>query len=197
MPPKTTHHIRRKTVQANFRAFDYAIHKGRAFNRYVVINVDDPEDGKKWAAFLKKYRRWLEYKRQRAGHDDNGRLRPCQLYTRENADGLHHVNWVVWVPEEWLKEFDRKVIDWAMKIGSSGRFDIKVQPVKPGTEKSLAKYMNKDCEEAFRAHFYMDAFTHEAGEVKGPRSGMSPSIARTAQRRENFIARRDRHKRVA
>lgn len=197
MAPKTSHSLRRKKVQANYRAFDFAIHKGQAFNRYVVINMDDPEDGQKWAKLLQKYRRWLEYKRERLGHDDDGRLRPCQLYTRENEGGLHHVNWVVWVPEEYLAEFDRKVIDWAMKVGSAGRFDVKVQPIKPGTEKTLANYLNKDCEEAFRKHFHLGGFTHEGGEVRGPRSGMSPSIAATAQKRADFVARRDRRRRVA
>lgn len=193
---KRTHHINRKTVQANFRAFDFAIHENRAFNRYVVLNMTDPDNGQKWAAFLKKYRRWLEHKRSVRGDDDQGRLRPCHLYTRENEKGLHHVNWVIWVPDELLVEFDKKVVDWAMKVGSAGRFDLKRQPIKAGTEKALANYINKDCDSFYREHFYLDQYTHESGPVVGPRTGMSPSIAVAAQNRAGFNARRCRRLRL-
>lgn len=194
---RRSHHINRKTVQANFRAFDFAIHQNRAFNRYVVLNMDDPEAPHRWVVFLRKYRRWLEHKRDVRGDDDEGRLRPCHLYTRENEKGLHHVNWVVWVPDEHLEEFDKKVIDWALKVGAAGRFDLKVQPIQAGTEKSLANYINKDCEVLYREHFYLDKYNHESGVVAGPRTGMSPSIAYTAQRHAGFNAKRDRRSRVA
>ncbi len=194
MPTKVSHFIRRKTVQQQYRAVDFAIHQGRAFNRYIVININDPQEPLMWQKLLGKYRRWLEYKRKKLGHDDNGRLRPCHLYTRENENGLSHVNWMVWVPEEHIKEFNNKLIDWALKIEAGNRFDIKNQAIKPGTEKQLANYILKDCDPSFRDHFYLNKYTHDGGRVVGPRTGMSPTIARAAQRREGFVARRDRRR---
>lgn len=150
-------HINRRVTQSIFHAFDYAAAAGVGFNLYAVINLreDDEASMVRTFGFIRhKYRDWLAYLRKK------GVTIAVPLYTctMENPGGQHaHVNWVLHVPAHLVEAFRRKLPQWVERARGmpAGPFDIDVQEIEAGTEKSLAKYIVKGTNPAFIDHFHL------------------------------------------
>jgi hypothetical protein len=181
---KQTRHVGRRVAQSIFDACKYAEDAGYPLNRYVVINFrggDPSEVTKAFQIFRRRFRGWLEYKREiaHAGQD----CEPAYVYTFENPSDIPHVNWLVHIPPALLPEFDRKVLKWAEKIPGFDMFDLKVKPIAwcPG----LANYINKGVDPLYQSHFHLEYMAKEHGPqgvIWGKRAGVSPFIGRTARK---------------
>lgn len=185
---RLSQHINRRVTQSILRAFDFTAGRGQAFNLYVVINLREGGDdsmGQVFRIVLHKYRDWLAYLRKQG---DASAL-PSYASTLENPAGTHpHVNWVLFVPPHLVAAFRRKLPQWVNRaIGAEvGPFDIKVQEIVPGTEKSLAKYILKGTDPEFVPHFYLERVAEPQGTVWGRRAGMSLSVGRAAREAAGF-----------
>lgn len=191
-----TEQIGRKAAENICHAFDYATYINRPLNTYVVINLTAlPEDTCAAQAFediRHKFRDWLNRKHKKA---DGASEPPRYVYTMEAPNGDNHANWVMHVPERFLPEFRHKLPQWVARVlGSNRPYDIDVQQVAPGTDKTLAKYVIKGTDPYYIGYLHLSAVAAPQGRVFGRRCGASPAIGRTVRKQAGFVAKRDRSK---
>lgn len=193
--PRLSPHIRRRVTQNIFRAFDYVKASGDGFNLYAVVNLRDTAHQSATTAFGRichKYRDWLAHKSKKRGE----KLHPRYTFSIESPNGHCHANWVLHIPADLVAEFRQKLPKWLEKVqGDAGPFDIDVQDIVPGTEKSLAKYVLKATEPDFIDHFHLRSYAEKHGNqgtVWGKRAGVSVSIGKAARDKDGFSPRRRR-----
>ena len=197
--PKQTHWLNRRTAANIFHGYDFARSIGMAFNRYVTINLSAStrtDDG--YQTFLKithKYRDWFAGIHKRQGLK---KCPPVYAYTLENANGMVHVNWAVYIPQALHAEFDHKLEMWVSRAkGSCQPFDIKNKPINMGAYKQYANYFNKGVDPSYVGHFFLQEFASDQGVIHGRRGSVSRAINETARKRANYKAKRDRNKRFS
>lgn len=199
MQPKGyTDHLNRKPAENICHGFDYAAFIDRPLNNYVVLNLHGESVDEAATIFEKvrhKFRDWFNRRtKQLYGH----RLPPAYVYTLEQPGQQAHANWVVNIPPRLQKEFAERLERWASKAQRrKGEFDIHLEPVVPGTAKTLAKYVIKGTDEMYVGYLHLQEFAAPQGRIWGRRAGTSPSISRSARKDAGFVAKRDRNKRQA
>jgi hypothetical protein len=188
--------LNRRPAENICHAFDFALYQGTPLNRYVVINFPAPDcDTATWmfAAIRDKFRNWYN---RRTKQLYKAPLLPKYVYTLENPSGSRaHANWVVYVPESLLAEFDRKLSSWSRKVlRREPGFDLKNKSVDQNTYKTLAKYVLKGLDPLYVDYLHLKNFAEPQGRIYGRRACASASLSRASRKAAGFVARRDRDK---
>ena len=186
--PKPSMHIGRKQAQTLFRAVDYSIWNREPLNLYVVINFIDAAHSYPVSTFGKvrhKFRDWLKYKALDEGRLTSG---PTYIYTFENPHGVIHVNWMLRLGPSHIAEFQKKLSQWLDRAqGHHNEFDIHIEVIEPGTEKTLANYLMKGVSQSVAKHFFLEGVCEPQGEIWGQRAGASMNISKSSRVSDGFI----------
>ena len=184
---RRSHSIRHRPAQNGFRAFDYARARGRSLTHAVTAHIGHKADrtqSVKVARFLRRYRSWLEYKRQKGVLTDDT---PDYMLVVEAPGETTHFHWAVRVPVGLEDEFRHKCRMWADRsfdeIGPSG---LMIERIDDTRYKSLAGYMLKGVDSNFIAHFHLGKYENEQGLVYGRRLWVSRSLCPAARKQANY-----------
>lgn len=189
-----TEHIGRRAATNVFHAFDFAKNTGHPMNVYVVLHLRDQLSASVVTQFTKirrKFRNWYSYHQ---GKSSGQSLPPIYTYTIEAPTGSVHVNWVLHMPLQMLKDFEEKLPKWIDKVtGDLQPYDIKIERITPDTDKRVANYCNKGVDPQFVEYFKLDAIAEPQGRIHGRRVTVSTAISRASREAVGFKAKYHRN----
>lgn len=192
--------IRKRTAQNILNAFHFSEWLGVALNVYVVILLEDSISQSSSTAFKKiihKHNTWLSYKRNKGFID----LAPTYVFSHENPNDNPHVNWVLHVPQNCLKEFSAKLPKWVEAVqGPIIENTISCQIINESGYMAVARYSVKGLNPEFIDHFGMRNLYDRKGAqgtIYGQRAGFSRSLGPKAIKNAKFNTMRYYQRRKA
>jgi hypothetical protein len=188
-PLKKSHHIRSRSASRFFKAAAHASAHGRPLNLFVTINVSHTilpaaSTSPAVAEICSKFTRWLSYQSEKAvdrGQPDCGR--PTYEAVIEAPNGIHHIHWLVHVPDDLQDLFRRTVTKWVAKVcGEITKPDgaIHIEPVE--TVMALSRYLMKGVDPHHAKRCYVRPINQ--GVVFGKRIAISRSLGPMARAKD-------------
>jgi hypothetical protein len=190
-----TDHLNRRTAKNICHAFDFAAYLGYPLNNYIVMNLHGLDAEYAASLFERVRHKFRDWFNRRTKQLYGKALPPMYVYTLEKPGQQAHANWVVHIPTELKREFDKKKQRWVERVqGKRGHHDIYASDVDPHTAKSLAKYIIKGIDAVYVDYLHLSTYAAPQGRIWGRRAGTSPSLSRGARNAGGFSAKRDRGK---
>lgn len=190
-----TQYLTHKGTENILHAIDYSKFIGFNLNTLVTITFDKCFEFNSSEIFIKireSYRRWLA---NACSRENLPKCNPYWLFVFENPHGFTHVHWMVHVPLELQKEFERKVPQWVKKRKDNVfEHSIDIQQVNIYEDKVLGNYLVKGVTPASIEYFNLQKYAKFQGWFRGRRSMVCHALSLTARRKVGFKASRDRDK---
>ena len=185
---RKSHYIRPRAASRVFKAAKHSQSSSRPLNYLVTLNFNHttcPHERASQATseIASKFGRWLRYqsaKSIKAGGSTYGA--PAYVTVIENPNNIHHVHWLVHVPDELMRLFAKTVPTWLTKAAGeitapSGAIDIR--PV--ATVMATSRYLMKGVEKHYARRCFVRP--EDQGMVLGKRVSVSRSLGHAARQR--------------
>ncbi len=184
-----SHHIRSRSASRFFKGAKHAGEHGRPLNLHVTLNLSHTSATSAQAsaaaiAMCGKFTRWLNHQSKKALAGGNKPFgRPTYEAVVEVPNGLHHVHWLVHVPEALQSLFAAKLPTWLSKVcGEVARPSgaIHVSPID--TVMALGRYCMKGLDPYHARRYWVRPV--DQGVVLGKRVIISRSLGPKARQQE-------------
>lgn len=186
---RVTRHINRRPAVNLHHATRYCEMIGLPLNRFVTVNFsltgcnDNHESHTFRKLLAERFAPWL----RRTARNVQG-IAPTYVWTMEAGGRQIAAHWLVHVPKDCARAFERKVADWLASLtgGTPDAGAIKVQPIHNVI--GLRRYVLKGVDPAWATHLGVRHV--DQGIVIGKRSGFSRNLGPCARQRGGYRPKR-------
>lgn len=191
---RKSHHIRSRSASHFFKAAAHASSHGRPLNLFVTLNLSHTglsaaSTSPALAEICSKFTRWLSYQSQKAvqqGFADYGR--PTYEAVIEAPNGIHHIHWLVHVPDDLQDLFKCTLPKWFSKVcGNVTKPEGAVHIEKVETVMALSRYLMKGVDPHHAKRCYVRPINQ--GVVFGKRVAISRSLGPRAREKDKATSK--------